>query len=299
MTRDIVKIDTEKCNGCGNCVPNCHEGALQIINGKAVLISDLLCDGLGACLGHCPEGALIMEQREAEPYNEIKVIEEMVTKGQNVVFAHLKHLKEHDETKYLKQGFDFLIANQANISFNVNELINKVEKSNQNSFKTMQLGSKPAHNHGNGCPGSRTMAFAALEENGEKNINQSSQLSHWPIQLHLIQPAASHFHKADLLIAADCTAFSAGNFHGEFLKNHKLVIACPKLDSNKEIYVEKITRLIDDAQINTISVMIMEVPCCGGLLQIVKNAAQNSKRKVPIKAITLSIQGNIMDEEWV
>jgi NAD-dependent dihydropyrimidine dehydrogenase PreA subunit len=300
MQREIVKIDEEKCNGCGQCVPNCHEGALQIIDRKAILVSDLLCDGLGACVGHCPVDAITIEKREAEPYDEVKVMADMVKKTKNVVIAHLRHLKEHNETAYLKQGMQYLVDNKNVINFNIEEVLDAFQETGSTAQNKMAHGIQMAHHHeGGGCPGSRTMAFVQPVETASSSGNQVSQLSHWPIQLHLIQPAASHFHKSDLLIAADCTAFSFGNFHNDFLKGRKLVIACPKLDSNKDIYVEKITRLIDESQVNTITVMIMEVPCCGGLLQMVQMAAKQAKRKVPIKNITIGIQGNIISEEWV
>ena len=298
MKRDIIKIDDEKCNGCGACVPNCHEGALQIIDGKAILISDLMCDGLGACLGHCPEGALTIEQREAEPYNEIKVIAAMVTKGRNVVVAHLKHLKDHKETGFLNQGINYLIEMKTDIQFDVEEAIVAVKaphiKANKIDTKTLVMENE----HIGGCPGSMAMSFQ-MENETNSYSNPVSQLSHWPIQLHLINPGAGHFHKSDLLVAADCTAFSFGNFHSDFLKNRKLVIACPKLDSNKEIYVEKLKTLVDESQVNTITVMIMEVPCCGGLLQVVQMAVQSANRKVPVKAITIGIKGEILQEVWV
>lgn len=297
MLREIVKIDEEKCDGCGNCVPNCHEGALQIIDGKAILISDLLCDGLGACVGHCPVDAITIEKREAEPYDEVKVMKEMVTKTKNVVIAHLKHLKEHNENAYLKQGIDYLIENRDTISLNVDEIINEVIGETKKQIK--MEGMHMPHNHGGGCPGSKSASFGAAPNTAASVGVQPSQLSHWPIQLHLINPSASHFVKSDLLIAADCVAFSYGNFHSDFLKGKKLVIACPKLDSNKEIYIEKIKHLIDNSQVNTLTVMIMEVPCCGGLLQMVKMASQAASRKVPVKAVTVSLQGAILEEEWV
>lgn len=300
MQRDIIKIDYEKCNGCGECVPNCHEGALQIIDGKAILISDLLCDGLGACIGHCSTGALTIEKREAEPYDEIKVMMDMVLKGKNVVLAHLKHLRDHNEIGYLKEGVDYLEGNKPQISFNVDDVIDELIDKNVKQEKKMKQEFQMAHNHGGGgCPGSRTMSFAGYSQNLENGAIQPSQLSHWPIQLHLIHPGASHFQKSDLLIAADCTAFSFGNFHSDFLKNRKLVIACPKLDTNKEVYIEKVSRLIDEASVNTITVMIMEVPCCSGLLQIVQIGAQNAKRKVPVKAVIVGIRGEIIEETWV
>jgi len=127
MKRDIIKIDEELCNGCGLCVPNCHEGALQVIDGKVRLISDLMCDGLGACIGHCPEGAITIEHREAEPYNETAVIEDMIAKGKNVIIAHLKHLKDHNETGFLNEGISYLKNNENNLNFDLNEVLNKIQ----------------------------------------------------------------------------------------------------------------------------------------------------------------------------
>ncbi len=299
MDRDIVKIDKEKCNGCGLCIPNCHEGALQIIEGKAVLLSDLLCDGLGACIGHCPLGALTIEKREAKPYDEIAVIIEMLSKGKNVVTAHLKHLKDHNEIEFLEQGFEYLKKNEKNIKFDVQEVIESIENNLQKTKSEMNTTAHKHNHHGSACPGSKSMAFSAPATLNDESIELHSELTHWPIQLHLIQPAAAHFHKCDLVVAADCTAFSYGNFHSDFLKGRKIVIACPKLDSGKEIYVEKITRLIDESQVNTITVMTMEVPCCSGLLQMVQMGVQNAKHKVPVKSVTIGIKGEIIQEEWI
>ena len=156
MQREIVSIDNEKCDGCGLCIPNCHEGALQIIDGKAVLISDLFCDGLGACLGHCPTGAITIEKREAEPYDEIKVISEMIDKGKNVVFAHLKHLSDHQENVFLQQGMNYLVNYQDQINFNVEEVLNSLKN------KTMIQNENNGHMHEHGgCPGSMNQSFAA------------------------------------------------------------------------------------------------------------------------------------------
>jgi MinD superfamily P-loop ATPase containing an inserted ferredoxin domain len=239
MKRDILKIDEELCNGCGQCVPNCHEGALQVIDGKVRLVSELMCDGLGACIGYCPEGAITIETREAEPYNEIKVMNE-----------------NHDH-----QGM---------------------------------------HN-GGGCPGSRTMVIAEPDqtENNNPVSDQPSELRQWPVQMHLVNPNAPYFTDADLLLAADCVAFSMGNFHSRYLKGKSLAIACPKLDHGADIYVEKLIAMIDTAKINTITVMMMEVPCCGGLLQMVRAALSKSSRKVPVKQTIVGISGNILKEEWV
>ncbi|HZY24522.1 MAG TPA: 4Fe-4S binding protein [Bacteroidales bacterium] len=239
MKRDIIKIDEELCNGCGQCVPNCHEGALQVIDGKIRLVNELMCDGLGACIGHCPEGAITIESREAEPYNESKIMEQM-----KVSAAHV--------------------------------------------------------HEGGGCPGSREIVIEKIDRNESITLtDQPSELRQWPVQMHLVTPNASYFRNSDLLLAADCVAFSMGNFHNDFLKCKSLAIACPKLDNGSDIYIEKLTALIDTAKVNTITVMMMEVPCCGGLLQVVKTALVNASRKVPVKKIVVSIRGQILQEEWL
>jgi NAD-dependent dihydropyrimidine dehydrogenase PreA subunit len=306
MDREIVKIDRDKCNGCGNCIPNCHEGALQMIDGKATLVSELMCDGLGACLGECPLGAIEIEVREAEPYDEVKVMKEISSFGKNIVIAHLNHLKEHDEMEFLRQGVAFLRENKDKLKFEFEDVLNAVHYHTQKSIHLKQAVSTPevvnSTTHKEvGCPGSQSRTFAAplVDKRESEPMSTSSQLMQWPIQMHLINPGASHFQKSDLLLAADCIAYSIGNFHQQFLKGKTLAIACPKLDGNKEIYVEKLIRLIDDSKINTITVMKMEVPCCGGLLQLAKMAMEQSSRKVPIKSITIGIQGEILDEIWV
>lgn len=307
MIREMVKIDETLCDGCGLCVPGCHEGALQVIDGKARLISDLMCDGLGACLGHCPQGAITIEKREAEAYNETKVMEIMVEKGMNTVVAHLNHLKEHNETVYLREGVKYLLDHEAGIPFPVQDVIDEIHEEAPKGRFHMQLGQKPDMHHrhgprqgGGGCPGSQAVSFEPKTTGGEMNAGeQQSQLSHWPVQMHLINPVSASYRNADVLIAADCVAFTMGNFHSRFLKGKSLAIACPKLDSNTGIYIEKITRMIDEAQVNTFTVMIMEVPCCGGLLQMVMNAAKAASRKVPVKAITVNLRGEILSEAWM
>lgn len=276
--RQIIKIDETKCDGCGSCVTGCHEGALQVIDGKARLISDLLCDGLGACIGECPRGAIKIEEREAVPYDEVKVLEGMVKQGPNTIKAHLKHLKDHAQKNFLKQAFDYLAAHKI-----PNPMEEELEKAHE-----------PC-----GCPGGRTMDFRkpCAEENSE-NPAAASQLRQWPVQLHLASPMAPYFEKADVVVAADCTAFAYGNFHSDFIKGKAIVIACPKLDDGREIYVEKIQALIEDAKINTLTVVTMEVPCCNGLLAIVKEAAAAANRKVPVKHVVIGIQGGIKSEVW-
>lgn len=308
MVRDILKIDEELCNGCGLCVPNCHEGALQVIDGKVRLVSELMCDGLGACIGHCPEGAITIEKREAEPYSEIRVIEQMADKGKNTIIAHLKHLKEHGETGFLQEGVSWLKAHKSELKFNLEEVISAVHNhQHQHVAASIPIATaihtahNHSHNHGGGCPGSRSMV---IEKNDVSSSHapagpQPSELRQWPVQMHLLNPNAPYLRGADLLLAADCVAFSMGSFHSDYLKGKSLAIACPKLDHGMESYVEKITAMVDIARVNTITVMMMEVPCCGGLQQMVKAALANSSRKVPVKRIIVGINGNVQQEEWV
>jgi len=310
MKRDIITIDREKCNGCGLCVSGCHEGALQLIDGKAVLISELMCDGLGACIGECPEGAITIEHREAEAYDEALTISKMVANGKNTVVAHLKHLKDYNEKEYLRQGVEWLLANRDKLNFNLDEVMQEVHNhskgsacgcgDNQPKQPQVQV-QQHAHHHGGGCPGSAARSFGGGMATAQDNamVSGKSELTHWPVQLHLINPQSGHFRGSNLLLAADCVAFSLGNFHSNYLKGKTLAIACPKLDSNKESYIEKITSLIDDAQVDTITVMKMEVPCCGGLLQLARMAMERAKRKVPIKMMTVGIQGDILESTWV
>ena len=302
MIREVVKIDEELCDGCGQCIPNCHEGALQMIDGKARLISDLMCDGLGACLGHCPQNAITIEEREAEPYNETKVMEIMVEKGENTVVAHLSHLKEHNEMEFLKEGVQYLKDHENELDFNIKEVMSKVHHS---QVEEEQLAC--------GCAGSEARSFTPQSSAGQPvavaagsltlgnngGAGQPSELKQWPVQMHLINPMASYFQQTDVVLAADCVAFSLGNFHSKWLKGRSLAIACPKLDDGQESYISKIKTLIDDAKINTLTVMMMQVPCCGGLLQMVNIAANQAERKVPVKAVIVGVEGEILREEWV
>lgn len=282
MKRTIIKIDEEKCTGCGLCVTGCHEGALQIIDDKARLVSELFCDGLGACIGECPEGAIELEEREAEPYSEVETLKKIVLTGDNTVVAHLNHLKEHGENGYLNEALNYLKENNISTNF-----INN---------KTMETKGSQC-----GCPGAamQDLRNPEVQDENTNSGNVPSQLRQWPVQMHLISPNAPYFKNADVLIAADCVAFAFGNTHSELMKGKSIGIACPKLDSDMEVYVEKITAMIDDAKINTLTVAIMEVPCCGGLLRIAQSAVEKAVRKVPIKAVYISIQGQILKEEWI
>ena len=193
MKRKIITIDEDACTGCEECIPNCPEGAIQIIDGKARLISDLFCDGLGACLGHCPEGAITIEEREAEPYDERKVMKNVVKGGVNVIKAHLQHLQEHDQQDFLQEATQYLQDNQIEVPDNFGQ--DTIAKDS---------GSKHSHGHGHaGCPGARMIDFSAnksSQDEGKEVDNQGSrpaQLRQWPIQLHLISPLAPYFKGAD------------------------------------------------------------------------------------------------------
>jgi len=315
MKRTIIKIDKNLCNGCGNCITGCHEGALQLIDGKAVMVSELYCDGLGACIGDCPVNAIVLEEREAEPYSESAVMERISGKGEAVILAHLKHLKEHGEKKLVQEGVAWLKAR--GIDFDV-ALLHKQE--------TLACGCSGSHEKtwgepavavgaslpkatvyetcqvpGGTAPKGPTQGlrptFAAVPASTSV-FEQASELRQFPVQLHLLNPQAPYFEGANVLLAADCTAFAVGNFHSKFLKGKKLAIACPKLDSNIDHYLEKLESMIDDAQIDMLTVMIMEVPCCSGLVGIAKTARDKAKRHVPIKVIVVSVQGEVKKEEW-
>ena len=281
MKRDIIVIDEEKCTGCGVCIPSCKEGALQIIDGKARLISDLYCDGLGACVGHCPFDAMKIEQREAEAYDERKVmLENIIPAGENTIKAHLQHLMDHNGMKWYEEAV--VVLEEMRI---------------ENPIKKEKIEVK---HQGSGCPGSKAMAFEKEESKESIGVGDTrSQLRQWPVQLHLLSPHAPYFENADLLLAADCVAFAMGNFHSGYLKNKTLAIACPKLDSSQESYIEKLVAMIDESKINTITCMIMEVPCCSSLLRLAKEAVNRANRNVPIKAITVGLQGEIIQESWV
>ena len=310
MLRKIIRIDEEKCNGCGLCIPNCHEGALQIIDGKARLISDLFCDGLGACLGHCPEGAIEIIEREAQPYNETVVMETIVKQGRNTILAHLEHLRDHNEHELLKEAVAYIKKHQIDLSPGAEIKPSIASTIIFENMKEALNHVKPQQESACGCGSSKTIDFridmdkvnkaAAVAATTTAAASPApSELRQWPVQLHLVNPMASYFQGADVVLAADCVAFAMGDFHERLLKNKSLAIACPKLDSNKDVYVEKLSTMIADAKINTLTVPIMEVPCCGGLMQMAKIAVQQSGRNIPIKKIVVGIKGDVLQEEWV
>lgn len=229
MLRNIVKIDEDKCNGCGLCVPACAEGAIQIIDGKARLVAENLCDGLGACLGDCPRDAITMEQREANEFDE--------------------------------------------------EAVEKAAKAS----------ARPAPAHG-GCPSSRAMNLTPKPETGGSEASRQSRLGNWPVQLNLVPPTAPFLQEADLLLAADCAPFAYADFHKDFLNDKTLVIGCPKLDDG-QVYLEKLTRMLQENTINSLTVVRMEVPCCSGLATIAQQALAASGKQIPFETVTIGIKG--------
>lgn len=272
MKRKIIQIDEKKCDGCALCMPNCPEGALQLIDGKARLVSDRFCDGLGACLGHCPQGAITVIEREAEAYDESKVMEQIIQHGPSTIQAHLDHLKEHGETTYYNEAILFLKKNGIVLP-------------------------PPPLTHHCACPGAENKQFtphAPKHSPSPLDHTSASALTHWPIQMHLISPHAPQYQNQDIVLSADCVAFTSTELHTRFLPGKSLAIACPKLDENQEIYLEKIIALMDQSNIRSLHVIIMQVPCCRGLLQLALEAQKQATRKVPIQCTVLSLQGEIL-----
>jgi hypothetical protein len=232
----------------------------------------------------------------------------MKDKGKNTIIAHMKHLKDHGETGYLQEAVLFLRTNRIDLNFDPDSVINEVHNHGKLASATIGESVHANHKHANqdgheggGCPGSRTMILDKPEnhEINTQTLNQPSELRQWPVQMHLVSPNAQYFRGSDLLLAADCVAFSIGGFHNNYLKGKSLAIACPKLDHGTDSYVDKLKAMIDMSKVNTITVMMMEVPCCGGLLQMVRSALGKASRKVPVKQILVGINGEVLEEEWV
>jgi len=243
MLRKVVKIDQEKCDGCGLCVPSCAEGAIKMINGKAVLSADNLCDGLGACLGECPRDAITIEEREADEFDEAEVEKHLAAQGKPVP-AHQP--------------------------------------------------AAPVHQHTGGCPGSRAMSFAPAPQAAESapTGSRQSQLAQWPVQLHLVSTTAPYFQGADLLITADCVPVAYAGYHEDFLKGKAVVMGCPKLDDNN-FYTQKLTELFSRSEVKSITVLKMEVPCCGGIAVAARQALAASGKQIPYREVTIGIKGEI------
>ncbi|MFW6375915.1 MAG: ATP-binding protein [Thermoplasmatota archaeon] len=268
MKREIIDIDEEKCNGCGECIKGCPEGAIQIIDGKARLVNEAFCDGLGACIGDCPKDAITIEKREAKPYDEAQVVERMVDKGENVLKAHLEHLKEHGQDDLLKEAVEHLENMGEEISINLDE-------------------PKTAC----GCPSSAPTQWEN-ESKDEEAGSISSRLEQWPVQLNLVPVQASYFDDSDLVIAADCVPFAYADFHRDFIDGNSVVVGCPKLDDASH-YQDKLASIFKHNDINSIKILHMEVPCCFGLTQLVKKALSDSGKNIPVEDITVSVKGKI------
>ena len=260
--REIIRIDENLCNGCGNCVTGCHEGALEIIDGKARLVRESYCDGLGACIGTCPTGALTIEKRDANEFDEAAVA---------VAMAAVM-VKKPAGMPALPVAHGGGCPGSAARTF----------------------GAAPAPAHGGGCPGSMQRQMRPAPAAVEAPVGAvPSQLAQWPIQLHLIHPLAPQFQGGHLLVAADCTAFAFGAFHPEFLKGKALVIACPKLDDDQG-YLEKLVDLFTDARPASVTVARMEVPCCGGLVRLVVEARDRAESPLKVDEVIIGVEGGIV-----
>lgn len=274
MKRNIIKIDEEKCTGCGKCITGCPEGALQLINGKAKLVGDLYCDGLGACIGDCPFDAISVVERDAEPYNEFVVMDNVIQGGPDVIRAHLDHLKDHNQQEFYDQALEYLKEKNIEVP---------PEKKKCTTLNTS-------------CPG--TMQKSLKKGNADQQTipvgPMQSELGNWPVQLSLLNSEAPYLQNADLVIAADCTAFAYPNFHQKFLKDKVLIIFCPKLDTTLDSYVEKLTKIFASKDIQSVTIVHMVVPCCSGVEGIVKKAMSSAGKNIFVKDFTVSLEGELI-----
>ncbi len=255
MIRKMVKIDEEKCNGCGLCVPACAEGAIQIVDGKAKLVADNLCDGLGACLGDCPEDAITIEEREADEFDEAAVEDHLKSIG--------REPQPHEHEPVAPGG----------------------------GCPSAAVKSFAAPAAGGGCPSARMMNFSEEKEEGAGVGSRPSRLAQWPIQLHLVPPTAPFFQNADVVLAADCAPFAYADFQEDLLKGKALAIACPKLDDTTP-YIDKLTAMITQSNIQSLTVVHMEVPCCNGLIMMAKQAIAQSGKDIPFETVCIGIRGD-------
>ncbi len=278
MERQIIRIDEDKCNGCGLCIPDCPEGALAIIDGKARLVGESFCDGLGACIGRCPQGAITIETRQAETYNERAVMDRIASKGINTIIAHLEHLKNHGQWDFLEEALSYCREKGLDIEEEFGNAHSSIEESD--------------HRHeGHACPGSRVLNLEHEPSDEEpKREKRNSRLSHWPVQISLVPPSAPFFENADILLTADCVPFAYADFHEELLRGRICLVGCPKLD-DADRYLEKLSEIFRRNKINSITVAHMEVPCCFGMVQLAMEAVARSGKEIPISTCTISIAG--------
>ncbi len=287
VIRKIIKIDEDLCTGCGECIPNCPEGAIQLIDDKARIISDIFCDGLGACMGHCPVDAITIEEREAEEYDERKVMKNVVKQGRNVIKAHLEHLRDHNQYEYLEQAIDYLKENNLEVPI-------EIPKTMTNEHNVLPCG----------CPGSAVQDLGLTEQGTcscvdveavEGSPRQRSELRQWPVQLMLVPPNASYLKNADLLIAADCVPVAYPNFHPDFLKEKIVMMGCPKFD-NVDYYKKKLVEIFKGNNIKSITVLMMEVPCCFGLYKLLIDSIAESGVKIRINKKIIGVKGEVLEE---
>ncbi len=282
MKRQIITIDEEKCDGCGACVTGCKEGALQIIDGKARLLSETYCDGLGACLGECPRGAISIEEREADPYSEAAVMEKLIRQPREIIAAHLDHLAGHGEKEYHAEALRFLEEND--IQYSAEEV-----SPNHGVHEKMQCG----------CPGSAAREIRRSGGAPGPSGRAESMLGQWPVQLHLVSPAAPYFKNAELVVMSTCAPLASANVHADYLAGRAVVVACPKLDVT-DPYINKLAEIFRINNTNRAIIVRMEVPCCGGLTRIAAVAAGQSGREgLTVEEHVLSVQGELINKTIV
>jgi len=282
--RTMVHIDEDKCDGCGLCVPDCAEGALQIVDGKAKLVSDIYCDGLGACLGSCPLDAITMVERDADEFDEGAVNEHLKELGKDPLPHSHDHGHEHTSA-------------QVKVEEKVEDLACGCPGTLSQSFdRPKPLAAAAAPKLG-GCPGSQSQSFDQPETSipADQAGPVASRLANWPVQISLVPPKAPYLEGADVLIAADCAPFAYGDFHRRFMEGKVLLIGCPKLD-NTQAYVEKLSHMFRENSIHSIGVVYMEVPCCTSLVQIVQSALEQSGANIPTTLYRVGIKGDFVEE---
>lgn len=305
MVRQVIKIDEEKCNGCGLCAEACHESAIGMVNGKAKLLRDDYCDGMGDCLPNCPAGAISFETREAAAYDREAVEENMRRKREaweNGVKepdrGKMPEEKEQNRRKILEEkgvAQMELLRDEKQDEGKALEEKEPDEGKAPEKKESVQMKASEEEKHQGGCPGSRVRQMKREEHAAEPRCAGAveSQLENWPVQIKLAPVQAPYFDGANLLIAADCTAYAYGNFHQEFIRKRVTLIGCPKLDQVD--YEEKLEAIIRQNNIKSVTIVRMEVPCCGGLELAAKRALQNSGKFLPWQVVIVTVDGKILD----
>ncbi|OYT15541.1 MAG: 4Fe-4S ferredoxin [Bacteroidetes bacterium 4572_77] len=286
MKRDIITIDEDKCTGCGICITGCHEGALQLIDGKARLVNEIFCDGLGACIADCPEDAIRIEHKEASAYNETETMKTLLEKSDATVIAHLEHLHNHNAMDFYKEGVEYLKEQKR---FDILTELGKV----LDAPKKIEMPTAPS---GCGCSSSEEKEFKPqhLAAPTINNISTQSELTHWPVQLHLVSISAPFFKNPELVIMSTCGPIASPTVHQDYIRGRSVIVACPKLDRT-EPYREKLAGIFENGGIRKVLVVRMEVPCCSGLTKIIQDArGMSGKSDIIIEEHTLSLQGELI-----